>query len=236
MRKPDDPIVSTEPGEERSFYGRWSRRKHLARTGQSLPEAPDPHVLLRQPEAQAQPLPVSDAEPDAEPGAELESGEPAPPELTDADMPALETLGADDDYSGFMSPGVSEALRAKALRKLFMSSKFNVVDGLNDYDDDFTTFEALGDIITSDMRHRMEVEAEKARAKAEEEAEREASAAPAEDAEAAPAAQERADAAVEDTRGEHSQLPDGARVDGGSVDERPEGDDSTDAGDPRRDG
>ena len=145
-------------------------------------------------------------------------------------------LGEDDDYSGFMSPGVSEALRAKALRKLFMSSKFNVVDGLNDYDDDFTSFEALGDIITSDMRHRMEVEAEKARAKAEEEAEREAPAAPAEDAEAAPAAQERADAAVEDTRGEQSQLPDGARVDGGSVDELAEGDDSTDAGDPRRDG
>ena len=77
--------------------------------------------------------------------------------LTDADMPPLESLGEDDDYSGFMSTGVSEELRNLALRKLFRSAKFNVVDGLNDYDDDFTNFEPLGDIITSDMRHQMEV-------------------------------------------------------------------------------
>jgi hypothetical protein len=96
----------------------------------------------------------------------------APPEraLTDADMPALEALGEDDDYSGFLSPGVSEQLRLKALRKLFTSAKFNVTDGLDDYAEDFTKFEPLGDIITSDMRHRIEMEAERARQAAEDEA------------------------------------------------------------------
>ena len=58
----------------------------------------------------------------------------------------------------FFSPKVSEALRKQALRKLFGCSGFNIRDGLDDYDDDFTQFETLGDIITADMRHQMEME------------------------------------------------------------------------------
>ena len=83
--------------------------------------------------------------------------------LTDEDMPSLDTLGDDSDYSGFLSPGVSEALRRRALRKLFSSAVFNIPDGLDDYDDDFTSFAALGDIVTSDMKHQADVEAERAR-------------------------------------------------------------------------
>ena len=83
--------------------------------------------------------------------------------LTDEDMPALDSLGEDSDYSGFLSPGVSEGLRRRALRKLFSSAVFNVPDGLDDYDDDFTTFAALGDIVTSDMKHQAEMEAERAK-------------------------------------------------------------------------
>ena len=44
-----------------------------------------------------------------------------------------------------------------------MSAVFNVRDGLDDYDEDFTSFEALGDIVTSDMKHQAEMEAERAR-------------------------------------------------------------------------
>lgn len=83
--------------------------------------------------------------------------------LADADMPPLESLHEDSDYSGFLSPGVSEGLRRRALRKLFMSAVFNVRDGLDDYDDDFTSFEPLGDVVTSDMKHQVEMEAERAR-------------------------------------------------------------------------
>jgi hypothetical protein len=157
MHEPDDPktTASTDGGE--SLYGRWSRRKQRQRAGLPVSE----------------PEPAAGADSAPAPRSEPRVGEPPPeaqPELTDDDMPDLDTLGEDDDYSPFLSPGVSEKLRAKALRKLFMSSQFNVLDGLNDYDDDFTTFEPLGDIITSDMRHRMEMEAEKAKARAEEEA------------------------------------------------------------------
>jgi len=84
-------------------------------------------------------------------------------------MVALETLGADSDYSPFMSEGVSSELRKAALKKLFFSGKFAARDGLDDYDDDFTYFEPLGDTVTSDMKYHARRK-EKARlAKLEEE-------------------------------------------------------------------
>ncbi|MEA1889961.1 MAG: DUF3306 domain-containing protein, partial [Pseudomonadota bacterium] len=46
-------------------------------------------------------------------------------------------------------------LRTLALRQLFRGSMFNVRDGLDDYDDDFTQFTKLGDVITAEMRRQM---------------------------------------------------------------------------------
>ena len=89
------------------------------------------------------------------------------PVLTDADMPPIESLDANSDYSGFMSPGVSGQLRKLALRKLFAGAVFNIRDGLDDYDEDFTSFEPLGDLVTSDMKHQAEM-AEKRKREAEE--------------------------------------------------------------------
>ena len=87
--------------------------------------------------------------------------------LTDEDMPEIETLDEKSDFSGFLSPGVSDELRKLALRKLFRSQVFNVRDGLDDYDDDFRSFAALGDIITSDMKHQMELAEEREKEKRE---------------------------------------------------------------------
>ncbi len=92
---------------------------------------------------------------------------PAEPEpvLTDADMPPIESLTEESDFSPFMSKGVSEELRNLALRKLFHSQVFNIRDGLDEYDDDFTTFEKLGDIVTADMKHQIEMQQQKLREK-----------------------------------------------------------------------
>jgi len=70
-------------------------------------------------------------------------------------MPALESLDEDSDYSGFMSPKVSDGLRTLALRQLFRGSTFGVRDGLDDYDDDFTQFAKLGDVVTAEMRRQV---------------------------------------------------------------------------------
>ena len=112
------------------FLARWSRRKQALRE-----PTPEPDLTLP------------------------EDTEDQPPALTDADMPPIETLDEESDYSGFMSPKVSEALRKLALRKMFHTAGFNVRDGLDDYDEDFTSFAKLGDLITSDMRFQMEQEA-----------------------------------------------------------------------------
>lgn len=137
-----------------SGLSRWSRRKHEAKQLQeALERTPPPSA-----EEVAAPL---------EPATEAETG----PVLTDADMPDLDSLTEDSDYSGFMSEGVSEELRRLALRKLFRSSVFNIRDGLDEYDEDYTTFEKLGDIVTCDMKHRIEMEEEKLREKLAAEAE-----------------------------------------------------------------
>jgi hypothetical protein len=96
------------------------------------------------------------------PAAPAAPRHPAPPaDSAPPPLPPLDSLDADSDYSGFLHPQVSEALQRVALRKLFHSVKFNVVDGLDDYAEDYRNFEALGDVVTADMRLRMERAAER---------------------------------------------------------------------------
>lgn len=132
-------------GEE-TFLARWSRRK-LAEQEEDRGEA------SAAPADEAQTTTESD-------GATAEGSGRLP---SDEDMPALETLDEHSDYTGFLSPGVSDELRRRALRKLFHTAGYNVRDGLDDFDEDYTRFEKLGDIVTADMRHRLEMEAEKLR-------------------------------------------------------------------------
>jgi hypothetical protein len=134
----DKPTVTEKAGDE-AFLSRWSR--------------------LKQAESQA----VEPADQD-EPSIEDEQLA----QLTDADMPPLESLTEESDYSGFLSPEVTEQLRQQALQKLFRSACFNVCDGLDDYAEDFTSFEKLGDVITADLKFRMQQEAEKLAQSAEE--------------------------------------------------------------------
>lgn len=150
----------TQP--EDNFIGRWSRRKREQgkelekEAGTPQPEAVGDNVVDEPKIAKAtESASVADQEVSTIDAVVTESGNehapvPAPP--TDADMVALDTLDADSDYAPFMSEGVSSELRKAALKKLFFSGKFAARDGLDDYDDDFTNFEPLGDTVTSDMK------------------------------------------------------------------------------------
>lgn len=166
-RRPD-----LDADQEEGFLRRWSDRK---RSGdrETRGEPGDDRADGEEP------LPLNTIVPEDSPGrmrttveadrlkSSREETEADAPVLTDADMPALESLDEHSDYSGFLSPGVSEKLRRRAMRKLFTAAVFNVRDGLDDYDEDFTQFEGLGDMVTSDMKHQAEV-AEKRRLEAEE--------------------------------------------------------------------
>ena len=135
------PAEEELPRPDESFLQRFHRRKMEARQ-KGLQEIPD-HA--------GDDVATVAADDEIEPD----------PEPTDADMPPLESLTADSDYRGFMSSKVSESLRRAALKKLFLSAQFNVIDELDDYAEDFTTFQALGDLVTADMRHQIEVQARK---------------------------------------------------------------------------
>jgi len=129
-----------------SLLARWSRRK------------------LETDKDAADSLPADErAAVDSAAALPLEQADAQVKPLTDADMPDLATLTEESDFSAFMSSGVSDELRNLALRKLFHAPVFNIRDGFDDYDEDYTSFEKLGGIVTSDMKHQAEVQQRKLR-------------------------------------------------------------------------
>jgi hypothetical protein len=108
------------------FLARWSERKRAR-----LRHEADVPSAAPQPPAAA-----------GEAGASSDGGS-SKPVLTDRDMPSLDTLDGESDYSGFLSPGVSRELQRLALRKLFSAAKFQVRDGLDDYDTDYNQLQPL---------------------------------------------------------------------------------------------
>jgi hypothetical protein len=137
--------------EPESRLSRWSRRK------QQTAEETRKEDLTLETGQQYQ----SESELEVVSSENQQQNEVQQPVLTDDDMEPVEELTEDSDFSKFMSPGVSDELRNLALRKMFHAPIFNIRDGLDEYDGDYTSFEKLGDIITADMRHQMEIEANK---------------------------------------------------------------------------
>lgn len=141
-------LEDKEKNSDVSFVSRWSRLKH--KNNQTNDDADvDPIVGSIVDKAEKQAIALDEAQ------------QTPVKILTDADMPDIESMTADSDYTDFLSPGVSEELRRLALRKLFSSEVFNIRDGLDEYDGDYTHFEKLGDIVTSDMKHQLEMEAKR---------------------------------------------------------------------------
>ena len=98
------------------FLHRWSKRKHSANRGEAPVEAQPPPVA---PPATTE---VQAAAPVAEPSP----------------LPDVESLTPESDFAPFMREGVPDALRQRALKTLFQDPRFNVMDGLDVYIDDFS--------------------------------------------------------------------------------------------------
>lgn len=100
----------------------WSRRKALVAQEAEAAAAP-----VEQPEDQ-----LSDAE-----------------LLAKYDLPDPDTLSLGDDIRGFMARAIPEHLRRRALRQLWRTNPvLACVDGLNDYDGDFTDAGGTGTVQT----------------------------------------------------------------------------------------
>jgi hypothetical protein len=111
--------------DEDGFLARWSRTKRGA-------DAREPEAARDRPEA--------------DPALPQEERVPAEPETRD-DAEILEALGlkdpdlmeSGDDFAAFMREAVPQHLRQRALRRLWRSNPVLAnLDGLNDYDTDFT--------------------------------------------------------------------------------------------------
>lgn len=101
------------------FLARWSRRKG------------DEREHARKPADEVDEVDEAAEAPD--------SGE-QPAEIAPEDLPDIDSLHKDSDFTVFMQDGVPEELKLRALRKLWTTDPVLAnVDGLNDYDGDYGT-------------------------------------------------------------------------------------------------
>ncbi len=78
--------------------------------------------------------------------------------VSEQELPSIDSLDENSEVSMFFSEGVSDTIKRQALRKLFHMDKFNVCDGLDDYAEDYTGFQPLGNVVTAYQRLREENE------------------------------------------------------------------------------
>jgi hypothetical protein len=117
-------------GAERFSLSRWSRRKRAAAA-----ETPAPA-----------PASAPAAVPASAPGV---SGPPAPVEL-----PPVESLTFESDFTAFLRPGVDDKVKRAALKQLFRDPRFNIMDGLDTYIDDYTKADPIPPDILADLMQR----------------------------------------------------------------------------------
>jgi len=71
-------------------------------------------------------------------------------------LPAPETLQFDSDFAAFMQAKVEETVRRAALKKLFSDPRFNVMDGLDIYIDDYTREDPIPPAMLAQLQHARE--------------------------------------------------------------------------------
>ena len=107
------------------FLSRWSARKLKARSAPAPAEVPE--TALAPAEA---PLAGPPADAAAKTDAEI---------LDELGLPEPDSLMKGDDFQAFLRAGIPAGLRARALRRLWLSDPVLAnLDGLNDYEQDFT--------------------------------------------------------------------------------------------------
>ncbi|SFC28094.1 Protein of unknown function [Marinospirillum celere] len=121
-----------------AFLSRWAKRKQEQQLGTATTEA----------ESEAQPP----AQPQEAANPTVDTEERVQ-ELTDADMPDLETLNSQSDVSMFFAKGVSQSLRKQALRKLFHQPEFNYRCPMDEYAEDYSQMPTLASEAVEKLRY-----------------------------------------------------------------------------------
>jgi hypothetical protein len=126
--------------EDEGRLTRWSRRKRQEQQGRRGGAAP---AAVASVDPAFTPAPGEAGLPAAVPVDDAGEAEAVDEEAV-KDLPPVDSLDKDSDYTPFLNAGVPGKLARAALRKLWSSDPaFNIRDGLDDYDEDFTIIEAM---------------------------------------------------------------------------------------------
>lgn len=111
--------------EAESFFARWAQRNAEA-AAEKHPLRETPAAMDAQPPAPARP----------------------PPSLDE-----LALLTPDSDFTPFIARGVDEHVRRSAMKKLFADPRFNVMDGLDVYIEDYHAFTPIPAAMLAALNH-----------------------------------------------------------------------------------
>jgi len=141
-----------------NFFSRWSQRKLDESTDKALEaEQPVEETSFTSSEPASQTL--SSAE-------ELAPNDPTSIEPTDALEESADTKESASETTEELSMAqllvseASESVKKAALRKFFLSEEFNVRDGLDDYDDDYSNLKSLSEGVAESLRDWVKEKAE----------------------------------------------------------------------------
>jgi hypothetical protein len=88
--------------------------------------------------------------------ANREAAQPAPAPANAPAQPALpplESLTFESDFTPFLAANVAESVKRAALKKLLHDPRFNVMDGLDTYIDDYTKNDPIPDEMLKRLEH-----------------------------------------------------------------------------------
>jgi uncharacterized protein DUF3306 len=130
-------------GPKRFSLSRWSERKRAVARGEAVAEAP--------------PVPIGDAKTARGVAGVAVAGADAAAAAPEIALPHVDSLTFDSDFTVFMTGKVDESVKRAALRTLLHDPRFNVMDGLDVYIDDYSIPSPMSPDILAQLRHSIDV-------------------------------------------------------------------------------
>jgi hypothetical protein len=140
--------------DNEAFLSRWSRRKLKAEKEQESASTKDAKRPGDDPPPEAPPGPQARAV--ATPGREAPAragDKPVGAAAPATELPSLDKLTSESEFGDFMKPGVDDKLRRSALKKLFADPRFNVIDYMDVYIDDYSINDPIPPEMLKNLAH-----------------------------------------------------------------------------------
>ena len=130
------------------WLARWARRKAAVRKAGAPVIAHSTAPAPADPATGPTPASLPAARTPASSAPITEPARPPPAEVRVEDLPPIDSLTYESDFSPYFRPGVPNALRQQALRKLWRTNPVLAnLDGLNDYDEDYSTVGMIEEVV-----------------------------------------------------------------------------------------